>query len=54
MNPIQVAVRGHLGARLEVGEDIAQVHDEGDTARCYVDLDDEVLDINAIVLVFLI
>ena len=52
MNPIQVAVRGNLGTCLEVGEYIAQVHDERDVTCCYVDLNDEVLYINAIVLIF--
>lgn len=51
MDPIQVAVRGYLGARFEIGKYVAQVYNERDGARCYVYLDDEVLDINALALV---
>lgn len=52
MYPIQIAVRGHLSVCLEVGEYIAQVHDEIDVTGGHVNLNDEVLDINAVVLAF--
>ena len=38
-------------ARFEIGKYVAQVYNERDDARCYVDLDDEVLDVNALALV---
>ncbi len=52
MNPIQVAIRGHLGACLESGEYVAQVDDERDIAGGHVNFNDEVLDVSALAFVF--